>query len=102
MEGNMRDCRLKGYALAVAKTTKGWGHKVISVEIQCPATYTPDWQEDGGFMHDEGQYEYEINEAEPIDNTIYKVALLGGDFVQGEGKIEKIIQFLDWDIEEGW
>lgn len=96
----MEDIKLTGYVLCLAKTSNSWGKQVISVEVQCPATYTSDWQKDAECWHDEGFIDFNINDAEPIDDTIYKVALLDGDFVEGEGKIEKIIQFLDWDLNE--
>jgi hypothetical protein len=95
-----RETKMSGYALCVAETTESGDKKVVSVWVECPAIYTPDWQEDGGFMHDEGWFDFDVSDATPVDDDIYRVALLGGDFVDGKGKIKKIVQILDYNLNE--
>lgn len=95
-----RDARLEGYAICRAKI-KGWiDFKIISTIITVNGTYTPDWQEDAHYWHDEGWYEYDLDEAEPVDVKDYAIIRDNGEVVSGDSEIIKIIEVLSNYLSE--
>ena len=56
---------MEGICLCKVKLNDGTIRKVKTL-INCPCVYTPDWQEDGGFMHDEGWADWDIEDARVV------------------------------------
>lgn len=100
-EKDVRDCYLAGTVLALVLTNKPLdGYKFAQVYITLRAKYRPDWQEDGGFIHDEGQYEYNFDLKNVVDfdenyfNIIKENELIEyGD--ETDCKIKKIVRIYD-------
>lgn len=93
-----KQCKLQGNALCKVKIN-GYTRFVITM-VKVDATYYPDWQEDGGMLHDEGYYDYDLDKAEIIAPDEYLRVDLSGRLIEGNSKIDKLLEILQENLEE--
>ena len=93
-----KQCKLRGNALCKVKIN-GYTRFVITM-IEVDATYYSDWQEDGGMLHDEGNYDYDLDKAEIVAPDEYLLVDLSGRLVEGDSKIDKLLKVLQESLEE--
>lgn len=93
-----KQCKLQGNALCKVKIN-GYTRFVITM-IEVDATYYPDWQEDGGRLHDEGFYDFDIKDAEIVAPDEYLLVKLPNKLVEGNSKIDKLLEVLQENLEE--
>lgn len=95
-----QECIINAKVLAYAKVNNLLGRRIVIAEVKIPAVYYPDWQEDGGFMHDEGTFEYDKSDAVlkyPDEFSYFK---LGYNLVEADSnlKIEKLYNIIDLEL----
>lgn len=96
---SQRETMLEGYALCLVKINHI--EEVVSTYIEVPAVYTSDWQVDGGFSHDEGQFDYDLNnDARIMYPDEYELIGPCGRKRDGKYKIDKLIRVFEADLEE--
>ena len=93
-----RETKLEGYALCLVQINGV--EKIVSTYIEVPATYTSDWQTDGGFSHDEGWFDYDLNEATIMFPDEYEIIYSYGNKKEGTKIIDKLIRVFETDLEE--
>ena len=85
---------LRGYVLAQVEIDFMLDTYVV-VEVEVEGTYTTDWQQDGGYWHDEGFYEYDNKDIKIIDNkNYYCIQLDNPCLLEGEHEITKLKKIL--------
>ncbi len=96
---SQRETMLEGYALCLVKINHI--EKVVSTYIEVPAVYISDWQVDGGFLHDEGQFDYDLNnDARIMYPNEYELIGPCGRKRDGKCQIDKLIRVFEADLEE--
>lgn len=93
-----RETKLEGYALCLVEIN--YIEEVVSTYIEVPATYIEDVQCDGGFYHDEGWFDYDLNEANIMYPDEYELIGPCGRKREGRYKISKLIKVFEADLEE--
>lgn len=93
-----RETKLEGYALCLVQI--GHQEKIVSTYIEVPAIYTSDWQVDGGFSHDEGWFDYDLNDATLLYPDEYDIIHAYGNKKEGTKVIDKLIRVFEADLQE--
>lgn len=91
---------LEGQALIRAKIKNCGMSKIVSTLIAVEADYTSDWQYDAYCWHDEGWFDYDLKYAEVAYPDEYVEIHLDGTTVKGDSEITKILEVLEYDINE--
>ena len=96
---SQRETMLEGHALCLVEINHV--EKVVSTYIEVPATYTEDLQCDGGFYHDEGWFDYDLDaEANVMYPDEYELIGPCGRKREGRHTISKLIKVFEADLEE--
>lgn len=93
-----RETQLEGYALCLVSI--GHCDYVVSTYISVPAIYTPDIQCDGGCYHDEGWFDYDLDDAILLYPDEYDFIGPCGRRREGRRPIDKLIKVFEADLEE--
>lgn len=89
-KNDSRECILKGYAILTAKEFIMTNYEVpviVRTLVRVPATYTSDWQYDGGFWHDEGGYDYDLDKYELVYPREYEYLDTTGEWKEGKHRL---------------
>lgn len=91
---------LEGHALIRAVIKNCGMSKIVSTLIAIEADYTADWQYDAHCWHDEGSFDFDIKEAGVVYPDEYIEIKLDGTTVKGDSEITRILEVLEYDINE--
>ena len=94
-----RDCKLEGWILCKARFKFGFP-RIISTYATVNGIAYDDWQEDGGFYHNEGWIDYDEKDIKPLAPDEYKVINAKGNVNEGESEIIEILEILENWLEE--
>lgn len=95
---SQRETMLEGYALCLVEINRV--EKVVSTYIEVPAIYTSDLQCDGGFYHDEGWFNCDLEDATLMYPDEYDLIGPCGRKREGRHTINKLIKVFEADLEE--
>ena len=91
-----REIQLEGKALCLVRI--GYKEVIVITTIKVDGTYTPDWQCDGGFYHDEGWFDIDLSEAEIVYPDEYEIVNLDHTFTEGTREISELIKVIDSNL----
>lgn len=101
MNNQSRECYMGGYAVCMAYLNdNNYNKQLICTHITVPAVYKSDWQCDAHCWHDEGTYEFDLDNAEPTDSEEYRLIREDGGLMIGKGRVTKIIEVLKENVQE--
>lgn len=100
MEPEYYETELVGNAVCLASISDAFSDEIIITHITIPAKYTPDWQSDGGFSHDEGWFDYDSDDAYVTYPDEYQIVQPNGVLVEGKGEVKKLKQIFSSDLNE--
>ena len=98
-----RDATLTGMALCEVKLADRLGTVFVITHITVPCTYTPDWQCDAHCWHDEGNFNYDYDDAfvtYPDEYEEIKLYNFKNHIEEGNSAIIKLINVLDAWLSE--
>lgn len=93
-----RETQLEGHALCLVEINGV--DEVVSTYIAVPAIYTPDVQCDGCCYHDEGWFDYDLDDAILLYPDEYDFIGPCGRRREGRRPIDKLIKVFEADLEE--
>lgn len=97
----IRDYKLEGMALCKAEIDNNkYETEIVLTYISVSVKYTPDWQFDAYNWHNEGWYDYDIENVKAEYPDEYKYLTLDGELKEGKGKITKILEVLKENLHE--
>ena len=99
-----KDFKMSGSCLLQVKLGLFNSDEVVITECECNAKYLYEWQEDGGFWHEVGYYDYDFDSIKPIStNSFYLVKPNGQVLKNTNPKINilKVLQVLKTDFKNG-
>ena len=86
--------KLEGICPCKVKLSDGT-EKIVNTLIKVPAIYIPDWQQDGGFWHDEGWADYDIRDAEVVYPDEFSETINGTEIeYEGDLVIEELLEVI--------
>jgi hypothetical protein len=98
-----KNFKARGMAICRCKTNPEAYHKFLArTLIECDATGFDDWQEDGGFWHNEGQLNIDWSTAKAVYPDEYEI-IFGDKNITGKDKISNILEvYTDTVLEDDW
>ena len=98
-----RETILSGLALCEVKLSNKLGSTFVITHITVPCTYTPDWQYDAHCWHDEGNFDYDYDNAfvtYPDEYEEIKLCNTKNHIETGNSTINKLINVIDAWLSE--
>lgn len=94
-QGNYRKYKVKCMAIIKAKQNKKSFHTILArTLIECNAEGFSDWQCDGGFWHDEGEFNVDWSSAKVLYPEEYEVLMGNGNY-EGKHSIEEVVEVFE-------
>lgn len=94
-----RETKLEGFILCKAKFKFGFPHTVSAYATVDGVAYD-DWQEDGGYYHNEGWIDYDEKDIKPLAPDEYKIIYPDGTSEEGGSAIIEIVEIYENWLEE--